>query len=333
MPAPLPSISRREVGSLLDVPDDVIDSLIHSGKLLCHVRGGDTRVPLDQLEAFFRDALVRVIRASAIANVEPATPPLRVERRDHEEPDEARDDDSAPTDAPPQPEPAPLAITPAVEKPVERRNSRLAPRFIPRRQIDGIFKDVRFTIVQISATGLRIRHNEPLLPGDEAKLTFALLNPPQSFLVRARVVWTSVARYENDESNTFCISGLRVTAHQERVQNAIEILQQHRALQPDASEPNAESPTPSGVSDDEVALVMKAVQRFAADPSEATRWYSRGRFALADEEVRRSAPPRPRDREQVLGIWEYLERQVEIPKIAGVLTWMEKSTGARPWPQ
>jgi hypothetical protein len=64
------------------------------------------------------------------------------------------------------------------------------------------------------------------------------------------------------------------------------------------------------------------MEKFAADPLEATRWYSRGRFALSDENVRRVAPQRPRDREEVLGLWEYLDRQVDIGKIAGVVNWM-----------
>jgi len=41
---------------------------------------------------------------------------------------------------------------------------------------------------------------------------------------------------------------------------------------------------------------------------------------VAFEHVRREAPQKRRDRDEVLGIWEYLERQVEIPKIVGVVT-------------
>src|ERR1051326_8938351 len=204
-PVPMSSISPRESGLLLDLPDDLVDALIASGRFLCHVRDGETRIPLDQLEAFFRDGLIRVIRAAAM--VEPAS---QLRQRDQEEQEEKEEVIAAPA----------MVIEPAE---VKKRNARHAPRFIPRRQIGGIFKDVKFSIVQISASGFRIRHNDPLIPGDDAKLTFALMNPPRSFLVRARVVWTSVAHYENDDANTFCISGLRVTAHEERVKNAIDI--------------------------------------------------------------------------------------------------------------
>ena len=178
---------------------------------------------------------------------------------------------------------------------------------------------------------MRIRHDEPLLPGDEAKLSFALLNPARSFVMRARVVWTSVAHYEADsEKKKFYISGLRVTEHAERLARAIEILRASHDLQPERREkprPGTVEPETApldGVSDDEIALVMNAMQKFSADPQEASRWFSRARFALADEEVRRQAPPRPTDREEVLAIWEFVDRQVEIGKITGVVTWMRK---------
>ena len=325
------SISPREIGLLLDLPDDVVDALIASGRLLCHVRNGETLVPLDQLEAFFRDGLIRVIRASAMP-----VQPLAAPQPQPEPPPKIEDvREVPPLAAAPEPEQEPepeaelqMVIRPPVEE--KRKESRIAPRFIPRRQIGGMFKDVKFSIVHISASGLRIRHSDPLIPGDEAKLSVALLNPPRSIVSRARVGWTSVAHYENDARNTFAISGLRVVEHAERLKNAIDILQQHHELQPEPLQPSS---MPSAVSDDEVALVMQAAEKFASDPAEATRWYSRGRFALADEHVRRNVPPKVRDREQVLGIWEYLDRQVEIPKIAGVLTWMQRATGALPSPQ
>ena len=51
-------------------------------------------------------------------------------------------------------------------------------------------------------------------------------------------------------------------------------------------------------------------------------WYSRGRFALSDEHVREIAPQRGREREEALGVWEYLDRQVDLEKVAGVMKWV-----------
>jgi hypothetical protein len=210
--------------------------------------------------------------------------------------------------------------TETVESPAP--DLRSATRFVPRRQIDGIFIDVKFSIVQLSATGMRIRHNDEVIPGAEGKMSFALMKPPRSFVMRAKVVWTSMARYGANDRNTFYISGLRIIQHVERLTRALDILKAAHELQPERTTRGVDTPTLGleSITDDEVALVTAAVQKFAADPYEANRWYGRAKFALAEEHVRRAAPQKQRDREEVLGIWEYLDRQIDIPKIAGVVS-------------
>jgi hypothetical protein len=351
---PVPSISRDELRTIFSLPDEAIDALMASGRVLCHVRGNEIRFPLAQLESFFRDGLMRVYQTMAggetitpaVAPVaEPAPPAVAPanESRDVAAPplaDEEMDTDYAPTPlrAVEVIEPPPPAVPHLEPEPeADRPELRIAQRWVPRRQIDGTFRSARFSILQMSTTGLRIRHVESLMPGDEGKLSFALLNPARSFVMRARVVWTSVARSEESDV-TFCISGLRITEHADRLGSAIALLRSAHELAPEERRksvrpPDAEGAAAAagidGVSDDEVALVVRAAQHFASDPVDASRWYGRARFALSDDHVRRDAPPRARDREEVLGIWEYLERQVEIPKITGVLTWMRKTRQAQ----
>jgi hypothetical protein len=320
------TLTPAEVATLLDFPPSLVDALLDSGRILCHVKGGEVRVPLAQLEELFRDALIRVYQGEApvaepIAEPEPlpvTRDPLPVTR------------DPLPVLPPVEEEPGEVArvtgngerATPHRELPDQRR----MPRYIPRRQIDGLFGDTKFSIVQISATGLRIRHREPLLPGSEAKLTFALLKPARSVVVRVRVVWTSLASSGEDR---FAISGLRAIEHADRLAQAVDSLLATHELQPERRARQRRSDDAMSVlataSDDEIALVTSAMRKFASDPVEANRWYSRARFALSDENVRRVAPPKPRDREEVLGIWEYLERQVEIEKVASVVAWSRAS--------
>jgi hypothetical protein len=361
------SLSLADLGRLLHLSPEAAGALLASGQLRCSVIEGEPRLPLDELERFFRDALLRLYQTEAwlermrdenvFPEGRPQQPPAQPREAEESFDDGmAEDAEAGAFTGPPEigelaqedrgeaASPAPGAVPspeqalPSVPRPTipspPVRDLRQAPRYIPRRQIDGIFGDVKFSIVQISATGLRIRHEEPLGPGDEAKLSFALLKPQRSFLVRARVVWTSVANYEGDDDRRFCISGLRITEHEDRIASAIEILRRGHDLQPDRRalpRPGSigyvvgDTAPLEGISDDEVALVMKAATRFAADPLEASRWYGRARFSVAEEQVRRDAPAKPQEREQVLGIWEYLERHVEIAKISGVLSWMRRS--------
>ena len=361
------SFNREETTRLLGITPEVLDALLDSGQILCHFRRGEALIPLEQLEAFFRDALIRIYQAegrdapSPRENAAPEPQPLpdvwhdarpvqgREDDRDadrEEDPFEdpyaeaqpaGRGDDGeqpfAAFSSPDESSTDALGSDPLITmEPVDDRPElRVASRYVPLRQISGIFGDVKFTVLQLSATGLRIRHHEPLLPGDEAKLSFALLKPARSVVLRARVVWTSMARAGEDR---FAISGLRVVEYGERLVRAIQDLSAVHELQPERRHtPRRENDTLtmlSGIRDEEIALVSAAIQKFANDPVEASRWYARARFALADENVRRIAPQRPREREEVLGIWEYLDRQVDIAKVAGVVTWMrgvDKATG------
>ena len=313
------TFTPSEVANLLDVPPALVDALLDSGRILCHVKGGEARVPLAQLEEFFRDALIKVYQAEQPGAVEAPA----------ETPQPELPVASAPLPDEPQPAEELLASgnrQPATPSPRALPDQRRLPRYVPRRQIDGIFDDVKFTIVQISANGLRIRHRDPLMPGSEAKLTFALMNPARSVVVRARVVWTSLASAGEDR---FSISGLRAIEHGERLARAVDSLLAAHELQPERRERQRRSDDAISLlpvaSDDEIALVTSAMHKFASDPVEASRWYSRARFALSDENVRRVAPRKPRDREEVLGIWEYLERQIEIEKVASVVAWSRAS--------
>jgi len=304
------TLTPSEVAELLDLSPSAVDALLDTGRILCHVKGGEPRIPLAQLEEFFRDSLMRLYAAEA-RPAETPRPQVAVAVTTPE-PEPAHEEPPPNSHQPP--------VTASVSEPKSRPDQRRTQRYIPRRQIDGIFDDAKFTILQISSTGLRIRHRDPLLPGSEAKLTFALLNPARSVVLRARVVWTSLARSGDDR---FSISGLRVIEHGERLERALDSLLMAHELQPERRVRNrrTDDVLATGASDDEIAMVTAAIQKFAQDPVEASRWYSRARFALSDEHVRRIAPPKPSDRDEVLGIWEYLERQVELEKVAGVVAW------------
>jgi hypothetical protein len=361
LPTPLQtSLSRQELAASLALPTPVIDALVASGALLCHVRDGRETIPMQQVESFFRDGLLRVYQADAAARVQRPTTPV-VETKPVREEESTFDFDAgeqAPQ-AEAQPQPSESAAMPAEElaraaaidevpnvapgyetddRPVEKLDLRVAPRYIPRRQVGGTFNQTKFSILQISTTGLRIRHDQTLLPGEEGRLTFALIKPPQSFILKARVVWTSIA--QRGEDPTFCISGLRVLDGIDRLRRAVDLLREARELEPErdsgrrstrdkmgAAAPQSPAAL-RGLSDDEVASILRAVRKFASDPVEASRWYARARFAIVDEQVRAAIPQRARDREEILGVWEYLERRIDVRKVAGVVSWMRNTRAA-----
>lgn len=309
------TLRRDELGNALQLSPKVIHSLISSGALRTMRRDGAEVIDAKEVERFLRDSLMRLYFTQA-TRIAPKVEKL--EELEFEMPAEELAEPVEPIAAAPMPEPAPE----------ERPDLRLGARYIPRKQIGGMFRDVKFAVLQLSNEGLRVRHSERIRPGEDARLSIAIQTPSKSFVMRAEVVWTSIAQRGNDPS--FYISGLRVTANEDRLTAALDALRTARELQLDESSQRARvaAAQPPKLPDEQVVDIIRAVRRFANDPAEATRWYARARFAIADEEVRRAAPRNAREREEVVGVWEYLQRRIDLKAVAGVIQWIRSSQAA-----
>jgi hypothetical protein len=290
---------------ILDLPPSIVDKLVRSGQFPSTSEG----VPAEVIQKYLSESFVRLFQAQAaipVAKEEPAPMPAREPQTDVES----------------------VIIRSVAEYEEEMRadapEMRIAPRFVPRRQIGGTFQHSRITLVQISTTGLRIRHDDVLRPGDVARLTLSLQRPARTFAMQARVVWTSIA--QRGDSPSFCISGLRVL-DLGPLQQVLHHLREARDLQADEGRRRAnQNPMAlSGLTDEEVASIIRAVRKFNSDPVEANRWYTRARFALVDDAIRAAAPTRGRDREEVVGVWEYLERKLDLAKVASVMLWLRQT--------
>jgi PilZ domain-containing protein len=322
--------SREDAARILNLPLPHLNDLVR--RLELGIRPEDDMIPAENLEAFLRDRFLALYQAEAMASMSVPAPQLAVAP--------APTLEVVPLTEDPQIEFAEETEEPLVvhsiaefEAAVRRHRSdlRIATRYTPRRQFGGFFCQNRFTVLQISSTGLRIRHDKTLLPGDIGKLTVAIQKPPRTFAMQAKVVWTSIAQREKGSS--FCVTGLRVTEGEDQLRLAIDLLRAARDLQVDkgALRPRATAaaaPALTGLSDDEVASIIRTVRLFESDPVEANRWYTRARFALSDEKVRKAAPPKARDREEAIGVWEYLERKLDLRKIAGVVLWLQQTRSA-----
>lgn len=299
--------SRDEAARSLALPHDVVDALVNTGAV--------ETLSAAAIERLLRDTLLRLYRAEARADEIEIDIPLP----------------GAEAEVPGDVEVVRQSLSDYQdEERKQRKNQRVVPRYKPRRQLGGMFRQMRFSILQLSETGLRIRHDETVRPGDEARLTFSLVQPARTFALKARVVWTSIAQRGSGPS--FCISGLRATAGEEQLQEAIRILLTVREVEVEHEEPAAKAPSYSALPDDDVAAIIRTLRMLMSDPVEANRWYTRARFALADEKIRAAAPVRARDREEALAVWEYLGRRVELQAVAGVLAWIRstRSTAAAP---
>jgi hypothetical protein len=302
--------SRAEVARILNLPMGSVDELIRTGTLAAEGRS----IGAEQLETYLRNGFLQLYQAEAKALLPAHEEELVLDLPEAEGPDPS------------------ITQTIAEFEAASQADLRLAPRYVPRRQIGGTFRQVRFSILQVSTTGLRIRHDETVRPGDVARLTFAVMKPARSFAMQARVVWTTIA--QRGEGASFCISGVRVIDGNDQLREAIEVLRASHDLQLEEAPPRRSSgatnagPPATGLTDDDVAAIIRAVRLFSSDPVEAHRWYTRARFALAEEEVRKAAPVKARDREEVVGIWEFLNRRMDIARIASVVLWLRQTRSA-----
>lgn len=209
------TFTRDEAVSALSLRREVIDALIASNAL---------HEPLTarELEAFFRDGLLRLYHAVARGE-QPVI---------EEAPEIARHFEDFHT------------LT------RDKRDHRKAPRHTSKRQVAGTFRDVNFTLLEVSATGLRIRHDATLRPGDEARVTFTVPKPtPRTYAMRARVAWTTIAQHSDGAS--YCLTGLQVTANVDHLQKALEQIRTFDA-------PHETPPELVGISDDDVASIIRA---------------------------------------------------------------------------
>ena len=288
--------TTEQTAEILDLPPSIVEKLVRSGQL----PSKDARIPASEIQSYLSQCFIRLFQFQA---KEPA---------EIETPNEDESHDS-------------LITRSIVEYEEVMRGEtadlRVAPRYVPRRPVGGMFRMMHFTLMQISTAGLRIRHDDTLRPGEVARLTLSLQRPARMYAMQARVVWTSIA--QRGDGPTYCISGLRVI-DAAPLEQVLQHMRDARDLQADEGRRRRVQPL-SGLTDEEVAAVIRVVRRFNADPAEAGRWYSRARFALADESIRAAAPQRTRDREEVIGVWECLERKLDIAKVASVVTWLRQT--------
>jgi PilZ domain len=211
-------------------------------------RSGSDEVSLEQLEAFFRRNLARVVQLRSSSSQVPEVPGEvadGVGAMPRRWPVASRSDVARPA----------AGIQPGIERqssvprkiermtdqfPKESSDFRRTPRYTPPSPLEGTFGELRFSILEISTSGLRIRHTPPLDAGKEGKLSFTLTDPAQTFNLRGRVVWTTAATFTADSGEPSHVSGVRVIDAGNRLENLIKTLSAASSDETDEEEVGSE---------------------------------------------------------------------------------------------
>jgi len=60
------------------------------------------------------------------------------------------------------------------------------------------------------------------------------------------------------------------------------------------------------------------MERLRSHPEEAGKWYNRAKYSLSPEESKTFDESGVGHKEDILAVWEYLERSIELPAVARV---------------
>jgi hypothetical protein len=216
-------------------------------------------------------------------------------------------------------------------KALDVSDARSEDRYLTQVTLGGTLGPTDISVVDIGEHGAQVRHPTPVKLGAIARLAFALPAGHGEVRVQATVVWSRLAAKPDASGRRDFFTGLRLDDDEGAVKDAIEHLLRANALRPDRASlekkrkmlaEKEKSKQHGGVKfmgqrmripDDVILLVKQTRSRLADNPAEAVKWYNRAKFSLDQSGVQIHA------HDEVLAVWEYLERSVEIDIIMRIL--------------
>jgi hypothetical protein len=208
------------------------------------------------------------------------------------------------------------------------RDHRSADRFIVVEPLAGSFGAAAVAILNLGYQGVQIEHAQPLRLATKARLWFKRGEVAAS--VHGTVVWSHLSHTPNEKGKLLYRSGIRIEEEMTPFRDAMESLATDGIIRLDVESLERKrkrleeierdrvgkpivtmlrSPeTPADV----VLLIQQARERLRANPDESLKWYNRAKFSATDETILHH-------REDVLAVWEYLDRSVDLPTILKVI--------------
>lgn len=213
---------------------------------------------------------------------------------------------------------------------------RAGERLVASEPLTGMFAATEVTVFDLGPLGAQIEHAHPLRLGITGRLS--IHRDGVETVVSARVVWSKLSKTPNQFGKYLYRSGLRIEEQPtdfllalhslargglirrdpdalERKRQYIENKQQQQ-LQRQSGAFKAIALPGENIPAAQAGLVRQARALLRTHPDEAQKWYNRARYSITDVEW--AASELVRDRDEVLAVWEYLQRTVPIPVIVRV---------------
>ena len=209
-------------------------------------------------------------------------------------------------------------------------DSRGAERFVASNPIEGRFGRTDVTIWDLAESGLQMEHAEPLKIATQGLVGFKL--DEMTVTVPGIVIWSHLSKTADAHGRLLYRSGVRLEADIELFAAAINRLAGSGRIKRDTASLERKKKkhverdqelrarpviqmlhAASGPSPDVVLLVQHARDRLRENANDAIKWYNRAKFSISEDSF-----SHVHHREEVLAVWEYLERSIDIQTILDI---------------
>ncbi|HEY8182589.1 MAG TPA: PilZ domain-containing protein [Thermoanaerobaculia bacterium] len=213
------------------------------------------------------------------------------------------------------------------------RDLRGRERYRVKQRLVGSFGAGEVTLVDVAEEGAQIEHAQPLRLASKGRLWFKRADVSAS--LHAFVVWSRLSKTPNEVGKYLYRSGLRFDEGAASFLQAMQMLADQGVIERDDESLNRKKKRAEEIkqdrlgkpivrmvgteeiSPDQVLLIQHAREKLKENFDEAQKWYSRAYFALRDSRLGNAAELM-RYPEDVLAVWEYLERSVPLSTIKRV---------------
>jgi hypothetical protein len=209
---------------------------------------------------------------------------------------------------------------------------RSVKRFVIQPPLRGTFVNVDVTIDDFGERGLQAEHAGALKLGSVGRLSFTIPMSQEIVRIQARVAWSRLSKKPDANGKYLYRSGFRVEGDAEVMKSALARMVQFCMARPDtaslerkrqalierararaaAAPLKSVSTRPPEIPSDHLLIIQQARARLQAMPEEAVKWYNRAKYSHASTDGQHH-------RDEIVAIWEYLERTIDISVIARVL--------------
>lgn len=215
---------------------------------------------------------------------------------------------------------------------MEVSDARSEDRYRVQLRLEASFGGTDVVLVDLGEHGAQVLHPVPLKLGAIARLTFMAPPSNQQVRVHGTVVWSRMSAKPDAAGRRNYSSGIRIDDPDNSLPTLLPRMVEVNALRLDNlslekkrkvlldKEKARQMPGLKMVGqrprmpDDVILLVRQTRNRLQDNPAEAVKWYNRAKFSLDQSGVQ------IHQRDEVLAIWEYLERSIEIEIIARIIS-------------